>query len=338
MRNDASSVAVTDSIGLERVLDLVRNTAGGAVDADAPLMDAGVDSLGAVELRTQLQAAVGDSQFLSSTVVFDHPTARQLALMFEKNASPPVFVANARLRLGSIDGSVRLACVSAMLPGGARGLLGAWNLAATGRGVFTVSPAVRWDTDAPKSIGLSEDLQCGFRYGSFLDGVQLFDNSIFRISLSETETMDPQQRLLLELGYGSLHGASLPRLKLAESNTAVFVGVMSVEFREALQHTNAFAMTGTGHCFAAGRLSYVLALHGASEAIDVACSSALVACHHARRTLQLQDSHVALLAGVNMMFRLATLDGYAAAGLTSPLGRPFVFDARARRLRPGRRL
>ena len=118
--------------------------------------------------------------------------------------------------------------------------------------------------------------------------------------------MDPQQRLLLELGYDALHGASLPRSKIAESNTAIFVGVMSIEFREALQHTNAFAMTGTGHCFAAGRLSYVLALHGASEAVDVACSSALVACHHARRTLQMQDSNVALLAGVNMMFLPAT--------------------------------
>ena len=38
-------------------MEVVRRTAGGSVDADAPLMEAGVDSLGAVELRNQLQRA-----------------------------------------------------------------------------------------------------------------------------------------------------------------------------------------------------------------------------------------------------------------------------------------
>ena len=42
---------------LETVLALAARTAGGAVDADAPLMEAGLDSLGAVELRNQLQQA-----------------------------------------------------------------------------------------------------------------------------------------------------------------------------------------------------------------------------------------------------------------------------------------
>ena len=44
-------------IGLETVMSLVQRTAGSAVDADAPLMEAGLDSLGAVELRNQLQQA-----------------------------------------------------------------------------------------------------------------------------------------------------------------------------------------------------------------------------------------------------------------------------------------
>ena len=83
-----------------------------------------------------------------------------------------------------------------------------------------------------------------------------------------------------------------------------------------LPHRNAYAMTGTGHCFAGGRLSYVLGLHGACEAIDVACSSALVACHSAQRALQLGEACDALVAGVTMMFVPATLVGYAAAGLT----------------------
>ena len=107
---------------------------------------------------------------------------------------------------------------------------------------------------------------------------------------------------------------------------------MSTEFRDALQHAgvhNTYSMTGTGHCFASGRLSYVLGLHGACEAIDTACSASLVACHHACRAILAQDCETALLAGVNMMLLPSTTQGYAAAGITSAIGKAFVFDARA---------
>ena len=53
------SASAACGVSLEAVLEMVKRTAGGSVDADAPLMEAGVDSLGAVELRNQLQGAAG---------------------------------------------------------------------------------------------------------------------------------------------------------------------------------------------------------------------------------------------------------------------------------------
>ena len=104
---------------------------------------------------------------------------------------------------------------------------------------------------------------------------------------------------------------------------------MSTEFREAVQHSNVYSMTGSGHCFVAGRLSFALGLHGICEAIDTACSASLVACHHAHRAVSWGDSERTMFAGVNMMFLPSTTAAFVAAGLASASGKSFVFDARA---------
>ena len=76
------------AVSLEAVMGLVHRTAGGSADADVPLMEAGLDSLGAVELRNQLQQAAGEGMALPSTLVFDHPTARQLFTLVESRRTP----------------------------------------------------------------------------------------------------------------------------------------------------------------------------------------------------------------------------------------------------------
>lgn len=52
-----------------------------------PLSEAGVDSLGAVELRNKLEASLGTK--LPATVTFDYPTTAALASFLATRMSPP---------------------------------------------------------------------------------------------------------------------------------------------------------------------------------------------------------------------------------------------------------
>ena len=168
------------------------------------------------------------------------------------------------------------------------------------------------------------------RHGAFITEIDLFDNAAFGVGVAESSTMDPQQRLLLSHGYSALHGGGLTRSMLMEANVGVLVGIMSNEFSSALEFSNAYAMTGTGHCFASGRLSFMLGMQGECATFDTACSSALVAFNSGRRSIQAGDVDVgALVAGVNLVFLPAQAYAYAAASLTSAAGASKVFDARA---------
>ena len=62
---------------LTRVLMAVAAALGGAVSADASLMEAGLNSMAAVELRNSLNNEFGVA--LPATLVFDYPTAAAIA-------------------------------------------------------------------------------------------------------------------------------------------------------------------------------------------------------------------------------------------------------------------
>lgn len=57
---------------------IVESILGTAVAADQPIMEAGLDSLGAVELRNTIATKFGIED-LPATLVFDYPTAHALA-------------------------------------------------------------------------------------------------------------------------------------------------------------------------------------------------------------------------------------------------------------------
>ena len=326
----------TAALSLEAVSEMVRRTTGNAVDADSPLMEAGLDSLGAVELRNLLQQAVGDGTALPSTLVFDHPTARQITAFLQPSSGATAEpVVASPLSPSAFDGAlapVAMSGIGALLPGGGISVQNAWMIGVCGRDAIGEVPLCRWDViGLPSSCdALSVERR---RHGGFIDGADLFALSAFGVSVSEASAMDPQQRLLLERGYEALHAGGLDRSVLTSSLTGVFIGIASTDYAQVLAASpmggSVYAATGSSLSIASGRISYILGLHGPCASYDTACSAALVASHAARRALQLGECVSSLASGVNLMLTPAVGTSFAVAGMTSATGRCHTFDERA---------
>ena len=325
-----TAVVAACSVSLAAVIDMVKRTAGEAVDADVPLMDAGVDSLGAVDLRNQLQSAVGDGMSLPSTLVFEHPTTRALAAVLQPADEAPAALeafpsaTGARVLSG---GSVAMSGMAARLPGGI-------SCPSTARcamdctvDAITTMPATRWDF-APTDPALKPATFCGY-----VRNAERVDNGCFGISPAEAAATDPQQRLLLELGYEAYHNSGVDKAALMGSLAGVFVGIAHFDFSHVLAAStkggSVFAATGAALSIASGRLSYALGLQGPCVTFETACSAALTACHAGSRALQLAECPLAVVQGVNLVLIPAASASYAVAGMTSPHGRCHTLDARA---------
>ncbi|AFZ28245.1 amino acid adenylation enzyme/thioester reductase family protein (plasmid) [Cylindrospermum stagnale PCC 7417] len=208
-----------------------------------------------------------------------------------------------------------------------------WHLLRNGVDAITEVPSERWDIDTlydPKPVTPGK---MNTRFGSFLEQVDLFAPRFFRISPREAERMDPQQRLILEVAWEALENAGLAPDKLAQSQTGVFMGISSYDYGvlqvKDLESINAYSGTGNAFSIAANRLSYLLDLHGPSVTIDTACSSSLVSLHYACQSLQIGESELCLVGGVNLILSPSLNIVFSQAGMMSADGRCKTFDANA---------
>ncbi|XP_071948025.1 uncharacterized protein [Antedon mediterranea] len=218
------------------------------------------------------------------------------------------------------------------MPGGVTSPDDFWEVLRNGRDCVTEIPSDRWSLDTFHDSDQTKQGKMVCRRSAFIDGIDQFDNTFFKISPKEASSMDPQQRILLEVTHEAFEDAGIVPDEL-KSTCGVYVGIGLMDYSIQTCHTstiNAYMLTGAAHSVAANRISYAFNLKGPSFAVDTACASSMTAMQLACSALQRKECDVAVLAGANALIIPETSVAFSALGVLSPDGKSCPFSASAK--------
>ncbi|WP_216216671.1 type I polyketide synthase [Amycolatopsis aidingensis] len=317
----------------EQVAVVLGHAEPGEVDVQRPFLQLGFDSLTALELRNALATATGLR--LPASLLFDHPTPRELATFLAAElAGDTPRAPQATAPAGTAQQAaepIAVVGIGCRFPGGVSSPDELWQLLADGRDAISGFPADRgWDLGALATGSATQ-------HGGFLPEVGEFDAEFFGISPREALAMDPQQRLLLETAWEALERAGLDPTALRGTGTGVFVGTNGQDYvtmlRRAAESATAGEADGIGGHVAtgntasvlSGRLAYLLGLEGPAVTLDTACSASLVALHWAGRALRSGECSLALAGGVSVMSSPDAFVEFSLQGGLAPDGRCKAF-------------
>ncbi|MHB1859845.1 MAG: SDR family NAD(P)-dependent oxidoreductase, partial [Solirubrobacteraceae bacterium] len=277
----------------------------------------GLDSAGAVELRNRLQRATG--RRLATKLLFEHTTPAALADHLSRDGIAQRHgdggaqrhrggAQRQRSRRATAIAAEPIAIVGAAcrFPGGVDSPEKLWELLDSGGDAVGPFPTDRgWDLQALYDPTGERPGTTYAREGGFLYDAAEFDEGFFDISPREAAAMDPQQRLFLEACWEAVESAGMDARALRGGDTGVFAGINTLDYNAAAwlkpDGLEGYRMTGAFGSVIAGRVSYVLGLHGPALTVDTACSSSLVCMHLAASALRRGECDLALAGGVSVM-------------------------------------
>ncbi len=304
-------------------------------DPTVGFFDLGMDSLMAVELRNRLNRAFSGEYTASNTVVFDYPDistlaghlAGELGEAVGKPASRTQPEAQPEPALRSGEDGIAIIGMACRFPGAAD-LQSFWHL--LDAGVDAVTDGRRDSGSWEGVVGDPAQSDSALRRGGFIQGIDLFDARFFGISPISARATDPQHRLLLETSWHALEDAGINPDDLRGSNTGVFAGVASSEYRDLmLAAGSSINYVGTANSMAVGGVSFKLGLTGPAVPVELNCASSLVSVHLALTALRQGEVDLALAGGVNTVLSPGKTREMAELGMLSREQRCKTFDASA---------
>jgi acyl transferase domain-containing protein/thioesterase domain-containing protein/acyl carrier protein/SAM-dependent methyltransferase len=303
--------------------------------SDVCLNNFGLDSLNMKDLAARLSADY--SIDLSPTLLFQHNSIAALSAHLRG--------ASVQLAMPAFEPASPLAAQPPTSPASPSpiaiiGLAGRfpqspdldafWQNLADSRDLITEIPPDRWNWRDYQTAG--PDGAPIPRWGGFMPGIDKFDAAFFGISPREAALMDPQHRIFLETVWQTLENAGYAPSTLAGRKIGIFAGAQLNEYMRLIGdagEARAQAALGNTQTMLANRVSFWFDFRGPSETIDTACSSALVAIHHAVRAIRNGDCEMALAGGVSAILSPDTYILASSLGMLSPDGRCKTFDKSA---------
>ncbi|HSF40847.1 MAG TPA: amino acid adenylation domain-containing protein, partial [Thermoanaerobaculia bacterium] len=311
------------------------------VGAHDNFFDLGGHSLLMPRLHALLKAALGErGRGLTLVDLFRFPTVGTLAGFLHPAGSEPEPLERSRDRALARQGALerrdrRIAIVgmSVRFPGASDAERFWENLASGIESIRHLSPEDLAGAD-PALVGNPRHVPAV----SIPDGIEEFDALFFGFSHREAEILDPQQRLFLEVAWEALEDAAHDPATSGRA-VGVFAGTaLSTYLLHHLAHDEEVrrsvdpvqVLIGNAPDSLATRVSYKLDLKGPSYTLQSACSTALVAVHHACHSLLAGECDVALAGGSSLPLGHRSGYLYLEGSTASPDGHCRAFDARAR--------
>ena len=305
---------------------------GHEIEMDQPLLEAGLDSLGATELVSILAEQL--SLELPGTLIFDYPTANALSKFLMESISKqfgPIGGDHGSAREIQIRASVSQITAFVPITGYAEALMqgderSSYDALKEADRIVHI-PLSRWDVDYAPEMAGDKSTQA-INFGAHLRDIDMFDANSFGLSSTEATVVDPQARILLQLCGDILLSGDLVK----DSSVGVFIGMTWTDYiqlaTQAKLPVSVYTAQGAVLGVTPGRISYHYGLKGPSIAMETACSSALVATNSAWQSIQKQGGS-ALAGGINLLINAATTYNTVKAGMLTMDGRCKALDASA---------
>ncbi|MCY3599215.1 MAG: beta-ketoacyl synthase N-terminal-like domain-containing protein [Gemmatimonadetes bacterium] len=304
--------------------------------ATVGFFDLGMDSLMAVELRNRLNRGFADEFTTSNTIVFDYPNTTELAghlasefeaLTGAPSRAPEKPVARPRPTTETEQQGIAIVGMACRFPG-APDVSTYWDQLLAGADLVTEGrTGVDYWLDR---VGDPAAEHPAYRWGGYVNGLELFDARFFGIRPIAAETMDPQQRMLLETSWQALEDAGIDPEDLRGSRTGVFAGLNASEYRDLMIASGSDGgSVGTMSSTTVGRVAFTLGLMGPAMPFVLQCAASLAAVHAAATALERGEVDLALAGGVNAIFSPNFSRLLLEHGLLASSGRCATFDASA---------